>query len=246
MKQTVSPDPYKPSLTPCNYFPIALATGLALSLAASVASAQAKAPPTQSLLSIGLKRVIARTVVIKSEHSSKEDEMPFSSAQRTAVSPALKTLAGFFSVGGYFLTNSSGRRALGDAKFSGSTAVFVRPAYPKALGGLALTGGAQIFSVNDHFFPFSGGSDFTLIGPAFSVTTRKANGRPRAYLIGGLYYGHLRSERLHFDRSAFTPSVAVGADYAVGRYVTLYAGYRVSQEIHGYNTDGFSVGFRLF
>lgn len=155
---------------------------------------------------------------------------------------AQRALSGLFSVGGYFFTGSA-HSALGSSKFYDATSFFVRP---KRFGGFELTGGAQYISAKDHFFPFSGGSGFSLIGPAFKVSTPRVLGRVRPYISGGFYLGQVRSERQGFDRADFAPSIAFGAEYPFARYVTLSAGYRVNKEIHGVNTDGFSVALKVF
>ncbi len=156
---------------------------------------------------------------------------------------ALQQFGGFLSVGGYAFTDSSGRAALGDLKFGGSTSFYTRPRH---FGAFNLAGGLLIVSASDHFLPFSGGNEFQLIGPAFRVDTPRVLGRVRPYLTGGLFAGRIRSERLGFDRTNFTPSVSVGAEYPFARYFTLYADYRVSQRIHDVSTDGVSFGIRVF
>ena len=153
-----------------------------------------------------------------------------------------RILGGLFSVGGYFFTGSA-HSALGSPKFYGVTNFFVRP---KRFGGFELTGGAQYISAGDHFWPFSGGSGFSLIGPAFRFSTPRVLNRFRPYISGGLYLGQVRSERQNFDRADFAPSLSFGAEYPFARYFTLSASYRVNKEIHGVNTDGFSVELKIF
>lgn len=154
-----------------------------------------------------------------------------------------RLIGGFVSVGGYFLTSSSGRNAIGGTKFFSDTALYVRPAHK---GPLLITGGVEIVSANDHFFPFSGGDEFSLIGPSFRVTTQRVQGRLRPYVSAGLFAGRVRSEQLGFDRTDFTPSASLGVDWPFARYFTLSAGYRISKDIHGANLDGFNVSLRVF
>src|ERR1019366_8164352 len=80
-----------------------------------------------------------------------------------AQSPSLRTLAGFFSVGGYFFTSGSADRAVGSPKFYGETSLFVRPA---RYGSLELSGGLQFIGISDHFLPFSGGNEVDWYGAA--------------------------------------------------------------------------------
>lgn len=171
-------------------------------------------------------------------HAQERQEM-----RATALSPALKTLGSFLSVGAYFPTASTGRAALGDAKFHSDSTFFTRP---KAFGPIRLTGGLEYMSAGDHLLPFSGGSQLSLLGPAASISTIRLPGRIRPYLTAGLFAGRLRSERLHFDRTDFTPSAAVGLEYPFARYFTLTASYRLTERIHGVDTSGFSVGIKIF
>ncbi len=156
---------------------------------------------------------------------------------------ARRIIGGFLGVGGYFLTADSGKRAIGDVKFASDTALFVRP---KHLGAFLLTGGVEIFDASDHFFPFTGGNDYNLTGLAFRVTTHRVLGRIRPVLTAGIFAGTLRSERLGFDRTQFTPSVSIGAEWPFARYFTLVANYRISQRINGYDNDGFGLMLRVF
>lgn len=163
---------------------------------------------------------------------------------QAATSPLLRTVAGFFSVGGYYFTDRSATRALGTPKFYSDTQIFARP---KHFPLFDLTGGVEIVSANDHFFPFQGGNEFNLIGPAFKVSTHRVVNRLTPFVSGGLFLERARSITANpgFDRSNFAPSISAGIEYPL-RYVTLYASYRVSHEVHQINTDGVSVGVRLF
>ena len=153
-----------------------------------------------------------------------------------------KSAIGFLNTGGYFITGNA-RHAIGSTKFYNEGAFYAKPRH---IGNFALTGGVNIIGASDHFLPFQGGDYFSLIGPAFRVTTSKEYHGFRPYVTGGLFYGELRSVQLGFDRSDFTPSAAFGVDYKLARNISLGASYRVSQEIHGFNTDGFGLFLRLY
>ena len=160
-------------------------------------------------------------------------------------SPALRIAAGFLNVGGYYFTSSRATRELGTPKFYNDSQLFVKPKHFRAF---ELTGGLEVVSAGDHFLPFEGGNEFGLIGPAFRVSTTRALLRPRPFVTGGLFVERARSRTFTpgFDRSNFAPSVSAGVEYPFTRYTTLYAAYRVSQEVHQINTDGVSVGLRFF
>jgi hypothetical protein len=160
-----------------------------------------------------------------------------------AQNQSLRTLGGLFSVGGYFLTSGTADRAVGSPKFYSNASFFVRPA---RYGTLEFSGGVQIIGLSDHFLPFSGGNAVDWYGGAFRLSTRRAMNRVRGIFTGGLYLGRVRSERLGFDVARFAPSIYLGAEYPFARYFTLSAGYRVSQEVHGVNLDGFSLALKLF
>ena len=161
----------------------------------------------------------------------------------SSISPATRFAGGLLSVGGYYFTGSGATRAVGTPKFATDSQLFVRP---KQFGGIMLTGGVEIISANDHLLPFQGGNSFELIGPAFKVSSPRIVGKIRPFLSGGLFYGRLRSVSQGFDSSSFTPGVSLGVEYPVARYVTLYSSYHVNQQIHGVNTDGVSVGVKVF
>lgn len=146
-------------------------------------------------------------------------------------------------MGGYYFTGSSATRAVGTPKFASDSQLFVRP---KRLGGLSLTGGIEIISANDHLIPFQGGNSFEMIGPAFKLSTPRIVGKIRPFVSGGLFYGRLRSIAQGFDSDSIVPSASIGVEYPVTRYVTFYSSYRVSSEIHSINTDGVSVGVKVF
>ena len=160
-----------------------------------------------------------------------------------AQSSTVRTLAGFVGVGGYLFTSGSADRALGSPKFYSATSFFVRPA---RYGDLELSGGVQAIGASDHFLPFSGGNFVDWYGAAFRLSTRRHMNRVRGIFTGGLYLARIRSERFGFDVARFAPSLYVGAEYPFARYFTLSAGYRVSQDVHGVNLDGFSLALKLF
>jgi len=164
-------------------------------------------------------------------------------AARAQDSGTRRLLGGLLGIGGHFLTSGSGQNALGDVKFASDTQLFVRPAHR---GKLLITGGLEFFNASDHFLPFSGGNEFDLIGPSALVTTPRVLGKVRPFVSVGLFAGRVRSERLGFDRTDLTPSLAFGAEWPFARYFTLSASYRVSEEIHGVNTDGFTLLLRIF
>lgn len=163
---------------------------------------------------------------------------------QSVISPLVRTVAGFFSVGGYYFTDRTATRALGTPKFYGDTQIFAKP---KHFPLFDVTGGLEIVSANDHFFPFQGGNEFNLIGPAFKVSTRRVVNRITPFVSGGLFLGRARSITANpgFDRSNFAPSISVGVEYPL-RYITLYGSYRINQQIHSIDTDGASFGVRFF
>ena len=156
----------------------------------------------------------------------------------------LRTLGSFFAPGGYFPTSSSGRAALGNAKFYNEIGFFARPL---TLGkGIKFQYGAQWMNASDKFFPFTSSDNyFNLIGPSVRFYKDYSNDMIRPYVDFGLFYGHLRSERLGFDRSAFTPSLALGVSFKLGRYLRLSTDYRLTQKINGVDMSGFGINLRV-
>ncbi len=153
----------------------------------------------------------------------------------------LRTTTGFLNTGGYFFTNSSA--ALGSPKFFRSGGFYAKP---KHYGAFSLTGGLESISASDHFFPFTGGNEFSLTGPSARLSANLAGGRIRPYVTAGLYAGRVRSVNLNFDRTQFTPGGSIGVIIPLGNYFSLQASYRVSQKINGVNTDGFGIDVKLF
>lgn len=163
---------------------------------------------------------------------------------QSVISPLVRTVASFFSVGGYYFTDRTATCALGTPKFYGDTQIFAKP---KHFPLFDVTGGLEVVSANDHFFPFEGGNEFDLIGPAFKASTHRVVNRISPFVSGGLFLGRARSITANpgFDRSNFAPSISFGVEYPL-RYFTLYGSYRINQQIYSIDTDGVSFGVRLF
>jgi hypothetical protein len=155
----------------------------------------------------------------------------------------LRTIASYFSIGGYYFTSGSASRAVGTPKFYTTTSFYTHPA---RMGNLELSGGVQLIGLNDHFFPFTGGNSVDWFGPVFRLATHRQMNRLRGVLTGGLYFAEVHSELQGFDVARFAPSFYVGLEYPFARYFTLSAGYRVSQDVHGVGLDGFSLALKLF
>jgi hypothetical protein len=158
----------------------------------------------------------------------------------------LRQIAGeFLGISGYWFTSGSATRALGTPKFGGGgTTFYVRPAHR---GSLLITGGIELVGASDHWLPFSGGNSFSLTGASFRVSGERGRvGRLVPYVSAGLFAGNVHSERLGFDTTSVVPSMAVGAQFKVHRYLTLSARYRISGEIGHINTDGFNIGLDIF
>ncbi len=154
-----------------------------------------------------------------------------------------KQILGFFNTGGYFLTgNGKSSSVFGSPKFYNDATIYGRP---KRIGGLELSGGAETLLLSDHFVPFTGGNEYDLLGASAMISTPHGAGKLRIYANAGLFYGRLRSVNMGFDRSAFVPSGSVGVEYPVNSTFSLEASYRLSQNIHNVNTDGFSVSLKI-
>ncbi len=171
--------------------------------------------------------------------------MPLAHAQEDnpGTQAGKRIISGLLSTGGYFFTSNSGRAAFGDSYFYSETNIYGRP---KLTNNLEVSGGLGIVNISSKFFPFSGGSQLTLIGPSFRLATKREIGKPRPYLDGGLYYGSLRSDNLAIDKSAFVPGLSIGVEYPFNKDFTLSAGYRFQGEIGGIDTNGFMVMLRIF
>lgn len=157
---------------------------------------------------------------------------------------ARRLLGSFLSNGAFFFTSSSGRDAFGSVQFYNETAIYGRPLRLK--NKLELSGGFEIVNVSDKLFPFTGGNQFSLFGPSFRVTTKRVLGQVRPYFSAGLFVGNLQSDRVNVNTTDFTPSLSLGVEWPFARYFTLTAGYRLTEEIGGINTDGFMVTLRIF
>jgi hypothetical protein len=161
-----------------------------------------------------------------------------------AQTPAQRLLSGLLSNGAYFFTDSSGRNALGSVQFYNEILIYGRP---KTYGGVyQVSGGLEISNASDHFFPFTGGNQFSLIGPSVRITTKRTLGRLRPYFSAGLFVGNLTSDRIGVNSTDFTPSLSFGAEWPFARYFTLSVGYRLMERIGGVNTDGFTLMLRIF
>ena len=167
---------------------------------------------------------------------------PAPQARAQAGAQAAKAVTGFLNTGAYFITGSA-RHAIGDVKFYNAAQFYTRP---HVVGNLAFTGGGEIISASDHFFPFGGGDSFNLYGVSGRVSTMQDYHGLKPWATVGAYLGQLRSEQLGFDRSNFTPSFSVGVDYKISQHFSVTGAYRISQEIHGFNTDGFSIFLKIY
>lgn len=154
-----------------------------------------------------------------------------------------RQVLGFFNTGAYFLTGNGRSSAnFGSPKFYNDVTFY---GHAKHIGALELSGGAETLLLSDHFVPFTGGNEFDLLGASASISTPRIMRQPRAYVSAGLYYGRLRSVNLGIDRSQLTPSAAAGVEYPLSAHFSVEATYRVTQAIHGVNTDGFSFSLRI-
>ena len=149
----------------------------------------------------------------------------------------------FVGVGGYWFTDSSAEAALGSPKFTGSTQLYVKPAHRS---GAEITGGIELFGASDHWL-FGGGNEFSLSGGSFRVSAhRGVLYRFAPFVNGGLFVGHIRSEKLGFSDTKFMQSVTVGGELKVHRYITVTGRYRISNLIHDVNTDGYAFSLKFF
>jgi len=156
-----------------------------------------------------------------------------------------RTILGFFNTGAYFVTgNGKSDNVFGSPKFYNNALIHARP---KHIGALELSAGAETLLLSDHFVPFTGGNEYDLLGGSVMLSTSRGadNRNLRFYVTAGLFYGRLRSVQQGFDRSAFVPSGSVGAEYPFASHFSLDASYRISGDINGVNTDGFSVSVKL-
>ena len=154
-----------------------------------------------------------------------------------------RQLLGFFNTGGYVLTgNGKSSANFGSPKFYNDVTFY---GHAKHIGGLELSGGAETLTLSDHFVPFTGGNEFDLLGGSVMLSTPREGGKLRAYVNAGMFYGRLRSVNLGFDRSQFTPSGSVGVEYPFTGHFSLEASYRISGQIRGISTDGFSFSLKI-
>jgi hypothetical protein len=157
----------------------------------------------------------------------------------------LRLIVGEFAgVSGYWFTGGTATRAVGTPKFGGDSTFYVKPAHRSHL---AITGGIELAGARDHWLPFSGGNSFSLTGASMQISGDRGRvGRLVPYLRAGLFAGNVHSDLQNFDTTAVVPSMSFGAEIKVHRYVTVSASYRISSEIAGIDTDGFSAGIRVF
>ncbi len=163
------------------------------------------------------------------------------SAQTTA-NPGLNALGSLFSIGGYFFTNSSASNAMGSPKFYSEASYFGHSA---SLGAINIAGGIQIVSASDHFFPFTGGTRFSLYGPALRLSTPHLTHRAVLFVTAGVYAASI-STKSGVNTTTFAPSAEFGINLPLIRYITLTAGYRIAPSIDHIDSSGFSVGLKLF
>lgn len=167
---------------------------------------------------------------------------PQQAAAQAAPSTPERLLGALLSTGGYWFTSSSATRALGTPKFYNQQAILGHSA---SLGNFRVSGGLEFISINDHFFPFTGGNSFGLYGFSGRFTTPTVS-KFRPYVTAGLYYGTLHSVNLGASKNEFVPSFAIGAEWKYNQYVRFALDYRVSGKVGGVNTDGLSLSVRIF
>jgi len=68
----------------------------------------------------------------------------------------------------------------------------------------------------------------------------------RPFATFGLFAGRVRSVNQGFDRTEFSPSGSIGVEAGLNRNFSVAGSYRISQDIHGVNTDGFGIGLKIF
>ena len=147
-------------------------------------------------------------------------------------------------VGGYWFTSDSAVDALGTPKFVGHTSFFGKPAHR---GGFKISGGYHEVSIKDHWQPFSGGNKFKLQGVALRVIKEKEHRSDLVPFVNlGVYYGKVDSDRMNFTANRIVPSMAIGLEKEVMRYVRLSAGFRFTDSVGGVNTSGGYVSLSLF
>lgn len=164
-------------------------------------------------------------------------------AQAQAPAGLDKVLGGLLSTGGYWFTSSTAKAALGSPKFYNQQAYYGHSA---EIGGFRVAGGIEFVQASDHILPFTGGNSFGMYGLSARFTTPTLNKGLRPYVSAGLYYATISSNKLAFSSNSFIPSFAIGAEYKISRIATLAIDYRLSGEVKGVNTDGFSLVLRIF
>ncbi|NLB97542.1 MAG: hypothetical protein GX785_17760, partial [Armatimonadetes bacterium] len=71
-------------------------------------------------------------------------------------------------------------------------------------------------------------------------------GRFRPFASAGLFAGYIKSDRRNISKWDFTPSIAAGVQLGLARFISLTASYRITEELAGIDTDGFSLRLSLF
>src|ERR1041385_4923491 len=74
-------------------------------------------------------------------------------------------------IGGYEFTDSSARAVVGTPKFASNSTLYVKPAHRY---GVLITGGIELFNIQDHWQPFSGGNQFRTALASGSAASRSA------------------------------------------------------------------------
>jgi hypothetical protein len=147
-------------------------------------------------------------------------------------------------VGGYWFTSDSAVDALGTPKFVGHTTFFGKPAHR---GGYRIAGGYHEISIKDHWQPYSGGNKVSFQGVAFKITPEKKTRYDLLpFVHGGIYYGEIDSDKMNFKANRIVPSIAIGVEKEIVRYVRLSAAYRFTERFGGVDTSGGFVSLTLF
>jgi len=151
-------------------------------------------------------------------------------------------LGSFLVPGGYFFTSDAARDALDDVLWY-HEADFIRYGLGVGVAGVAFT--LKGINASSEFTPFSGNTQFTLLGPSVQVWTAPI-GRFRPFASAGLFAGYIKSDRRNISKWDFTPSIAAGVQLGLARFISLTASYRITEELAGIDTDGFSLRLSLF
>lgn len=166
------------------------------------------------------------------------------SATRAAnAQSTLNLLGGFFTLGGYYPAASSGVNAIGTPKFFDEGAYYTRP---RSMGEFQIAGGIETMDARDHFFPFTGGNEFSLIGLSATLSTKHTKKGIFPFVSAGYFVAYLRSENLSISTTTLVPSMSFGIVVPIYKSIKLTASYRLTPDISGVNTNGFGISLRLF